>query len=121
MTDCVNCRHSNPDNATYCGNCGTKLRVLFPPFNALHSQPSGLAQHNLKAFASLILGVVGLIACLLPIMGGLITITGLMLGAIGLKSEKPGIAIAGMVLSILGLIAAAINALEGLIIGLEWF
>jgi hypothetical protein len=87
--------------------------------SAIKSQPTGLARHNHKAIASLVLGIVGLIAWYLPIVGAPVTITGLVLGALGLKSEKPGMAITGLIMSIMGLIATIINALLGALIGLS--
>jgi hypothetical protein len=65
------------------------------------------------AIASLVLGIINLCSWLLPICGGPLAITGLVLGFLGLKSSKRGMAIAGLVLSGLGLLATIVNAIAG--------
>lgn len=50
------------------------------------------------AVAALVLGIIGLIAWLLPILGYPVTIVGLVLGIKSVKSEKRGMAIAGIVM-----------------------
>lgn len=70
-----------------------------------------------KATASLVLGIIGLIAWLLPLVGFPVTIVGLIMGVNGRNSEKKGMATAGMVLSIIGLVACAINSFMGAYLG----
>jgi len=53
--------------------------------------------------ASLILGIIGLIGFLVPVIGVPITIVGLVLGVKGYKSSKKGLATAGIVLCIIGM------------------
>ncbi len=55
------------------------------------------------ATAALVLGIIGLIAWLIPLLGYPITITGLVLGIKSRKSEKRNMAIAGIVLCSIGL------------------
>ena len=49
-----------------------------------------MAKHNGKATASLVLGIISMIAWLLPLIGYPVSIVGLIMGFIGLKSEKRG-------------------------------
>ncbi|MEW6025730.1 MAG: DUF4190 domain-containing protein [Planctomycetota bacterium] len=67
--------------------------------------------------ASLVLGIIGLIAWCLPIFGLPVTITGLVLGIKGLNSSKRGMAIAGIVMSSLGLLFSLANAAWGAYLG----
>ena len=70
-----------------------------------------------KAIASLVLGIIGLIAWLIPLFGLPISIVGLILGIKDMKSHNRGLAIAGIVLCILGLVLAIINASIGAYMG----
>ncbi|MCG5547507.1 DUF4190 domain-containing protein, partial [Halorhodospira halochloris] len=70
-----------------------------------------------KAIASLVLGIVGLFAWLLPIAGLPVTIVGLVLGIKDINSSNRGMAIAGIVLCIIGLVASIINASIGFYMG----
>ncbi|MFZ5438081.1 MAG: DUF4190 domain-containing protein [Patescibacteria group bacterium] len=69
----------------------------------------GNASKNIKATISLVLGIIGLIAWLVPLIGAPITIIGLFLGIMGLKSIKRSMAIVGIVLSSIGLFATIVN------------
>ena len=70
-----------------------------------------------KALASMILGIIGLIAWLIPLIGLPITVIGLILGVKSLKSNNSGIATAGVVTSIIGLVLTIINASIGAYLG----
>jgi hypothetical protein len=67
--------------------------------------------------AALVLGITGLMAWFIPLFGFPITIVGLILGVLGQKREKKGIALAGMILSIIGLVATIINSAIGAYMG----
>ncbi len=73
--------------------------------------------NNGKATASLVLGIIGLVAWIFPLIGFPVTIVGLIMGVNGRKSEKKGIATAGLVLSIITLVACAINSFLGAYLG----
>jgi len=73
----------------------------------------GDASKNGKATTSLVLGIIGLIAWFIPLIGAPITIIGLIFGIKGLKSLKRGVAIAGIVLCSIGLFATVVNASIG--------
>lgn len=62
-----------------------------------------MAKHNGKATASLVLGIISMIAWIIPLIGYPVSIVGLIMGFIGLKSEKRGFGTAGLILSIIGL------------------
>jgi hypothetical protein len=74
-------------------------------------------QSNGKAVTSLVLGIIGMMAWLLPIIGLPITIVGLVQGIYGMRTTQRGMAIAGMILSIIGLIFTIINATIGAYMG----
>jgi len=77
----------------------------------------GDATKNGKATTGLVLGIVGLIAWFIPLVGAPITIIGLIFGIKGLKSLKRGMAIAGIVLCSIGLLASIVNASIGAYMG----
>jgi hypothetical protein len=62
-----------------------------------------------KAIASLVLGIVGIIAWIIPILGLPITIVGLVLGCKGRKSIRKKVAASGIILSIIGLVLSILN------------
>ena len=70
-----------------------------------------------KAIASLWLGLFGLIAWLLPIIGFPTTITGLVLGFKSLSGPRRGMATVGIVLCIIGLVLTTANAAIGAYLG----
>ena len=66
-----------------------------------------------QAVASLVLGLVALIAWIIPLFGMPITIIGLVLGIKSLKSTGRRMAIAGIVLCLVFLVATLINGVWG--------
>jgi hypothetical protein len=66
-----------------------------------------------KATTSLVLGIIGIFAWIIPILGLPITIVGLVFGINGLKSLKKKTAVAGIILCILFLVLSIINASIG--------
>ncbi|MCD8500930.1 MAG: hypothetical protein LRY71_03685 [Bacillaceae bacterium] len=83
-----------------------------------HEQ-NNLDEHSGKAIASLVLGLVGLLAWFIPLFGYPVTITGLVLGIKGKRSKNRGIAIAGITLSTIFLVITVINSILGVIIALS--
>lgn len=71
------------------------------------------------AITSLVLGIVGVFAWFLPICGFPVAIVGLILGILGVKSEKHGLAIAGIVLCSISLLLTIVNAIFGALIGIN--
>jgi hypothetical protein len=70
-----------------------------------------------KAVWSLCLGLFGLLAWLLPIIGLPTTITGLVLGIKSVNGPRKGMATAGIVLCIIGLLLSTGNAALGAYLG----
>lgn len=70
-----------------------------------------------KAIASLVLGIIGMVAWVIPLFGIPTTVVGLVLGIKGLKSQNKGMAVAGVTLSIIGLVASIINMSIGAYMG----
>ncbi len=75
--------------------------------------------HRGKAVAGMVLGIIGIFAWFLPFIGYPVTIVGIILSTIGLKSDKKGMAITGLVLSIIFLIATIINSVIGAMIAVN--
>ncbi len=71
---------------------------------------------NGKSNTSLILGIISLIAWLLPLVGYPISIVGLCLGISERKKEKNKSSTIGIVLSSIGLGITLINSIAGVII-----
>ena len=102
-------------NAKFCPNCGMQITMQYNPYSPYGA--GGMPEPSSKATASLVLGIIGLIAWFLPIVGFPVTIVGLVLGIKGMKSIKRDRAVAGVVLSIIGLVATVINSALGAIMG----
>ena len=65
--------------------------------------------------ASLVLGILGVVAWLLPLFGYPINIVGLILGILSKKRKMSGMATAGIILTIIGLVLTIINSVAGAI------
>lgn len=75
-----------------------------------------MSKHNSKATAALVLGIISMIAWLIPLAGFPVSIVGIIMGCFGVKSEKKTIATVGLILSIIGLVICLINSVLGAII-----
>lgn len=73
-----------------------------------YNQPIRLYDPVKKANASLVLGLVGILAWLLPTVGIIICCIGIVTGVTGMKSSQKGRATAGFVLSIIFLVFSVI-------------
>jgi hypothetical protein len=71
------------------------------------------------AVASLVLGIFSLFAWLLPVAGLPVAIVGLVLGILGRRSLRRGLAMGGIVTSSIGLGLSLINAVLGAILTLR--
>ena len=74
------------------------------------------ADRSGRATAALVLGIVGLFASLVPIIGLPVQIIGLVLGIQSRKSTKRGLAIAGIVLCSIGIVFSVLSALLGVLL-----
>lgn len=113
---CPQCDQAAAQGSRFCPACGADLVVFSPPTSPppAVANPPGTSG---KAVASLVLGVVGLIAWCVPIVGLPVTIIGVVLGSQSLNTPSRGLALAGLVLSVIGLAASAVNAVIGAYLG----
>ncbi|WP_083258872.1 hypothetical protein [Cellulosilyticum sp. I15G10I2] len=75
--------------------------------NGVEPMPIPTHSTQLNAWTSLILGIVGSLGWLVPIIGLPVTIVGTVLGAVGIKTRNArGIAIAGFVINTVFLIGS---------------
>ena len=68
-----------------------------------------------KAMVGFVLGLVGIIAWFLPIIGFPVTVLGIIFSSLGINSLNKNKAIAGLILSIIFLIITLINSFLGVI------
>ena len=68
-----------------------------------------------KAMVGFVLGLVGIIAWFLPIIGFPVTVLGIIFSSLGINSLNKNKAIAGLILSIIFLIVTLINSFLGVI------
>lgn len=68
---------------------------------------------GVKAKVGFILGLVGIVAWIIPLFGYPVTIVGIVFSCLGLKSSKKKLAVTGLVLSIIFLAATLINSVIG--------
>lgn len=71
--------------------------------------------NNGKTTTGFILGIISLIAWLIPLFGYPVTIIGIIMSAIGIKNEKKSQATIGLVLSIIGLVLTLANSIAGVL------
>ena len=75
---------------------------------SLSSAPAPANNNKGFAIASLVLGILSLCGSGIFICGGLMSVVGIVLGALGINSKGKGMAIAGIILSAVGLVLAII-------------
>ncbi|NIM93463.1 MAG: hypothetical protein GTO18_07110 [Anaerolineales bacterium] len=90
-------------------------------FEEAEVQETGIKDRMWFAIASFVIGLLCLCAWFLPICGVPASVTGIILGVVGLDSSQRGLAIAGIVLSALGFTASIINAVLGVVLELQDF
>jgi len=71
-----------------------------------------------KATAGMVLGIIGLFAWFIPLVGFPVNIVGIVMSSKGLESAIRGRATAGLVLSIIGLVLSAINSFAGVLMSM---
>jgi uncharacterized membrane protein len=79
-----------------------------PPTPAPAPAPAPVSDRRGLAIASLVLGILSLCGSWTFWCGGILSVIGIVLGALGLNSKGKGMAIAGIILSVLGLILVII-------------
>ncbi|GHT83691.1 hypothetical protein FACS1894137_05490 [Spirochaetia bacterium] len=122
MAFCVNCGTSLDEGTKFCPKCGTKIDAIPTGAQPVYQQPTspfssggtektkGKESH---AIVSLVLGLCGLIAWIIPLIGFPVTILGLIFGVFGYKTTRKNMAVAGLVLSIICLVATIVNSAIG--------
>jgi hypothetical protein len=71
------------------------------------------------AIAGFVLGLVGLVAWLVPILGLADGIVGIIMSVKGLKSEKRTFALIGLILSIVGIVASIVFWIYGIVVAMN--
>ena len=104
---CPMCAEEIAAGSLFCPLCGSSTT----------GRPAGRSASSGKAIASLVLGIIGLVAWCIPLIGLPITITGLVLGLQDWKLSRSGLALAGAILCGLGLAAGGVNAVIGAYLG----
>ena len=107
---CSKCGKYADDGAVFCSACGASLS------NQTSINMMDMTQRKEKkglAIASMVLGMVGIVAWVIPLIGFPITIVGLVLGIVGLRKDGKGFAIAGLVLSTIFLVLTTANSAIG--------
>jgi hypothetical protein len=69
---------------------------------------------NWAAITALVIGCVNILSWCIPLCGCPCGIAGIVFGAIGLKSNKKGFAIAGIILSAISILFTLGNAIAGI-------
>jgi Domain of unknown function (DUF4190) len=72
-----------------------------------HAAPVGSSRGSGRATASLVLGIISVLACLIPIAAWIIGVIAIVLGATARSDARPGRgqATAGLVLGVIGILA----------------
>ena len=107
---CTNCGKKITENQDICLNCGQRLND--------NTNEYLVEKADKQATTGMVLGLVSIIAWLIPLVGYPISICGIVFSAKGLKSKNgKGKATAGLVLSIIFLCFTVFNSIWGAIIG----
>jgi len=105
----------------YCSSCGKTINreAATCPFCGVSqgSAASGTGDKKGPAIAALVLGINSLWTFLFPFLGFPVSVVGVIMGIVGYKSSKRGMALAGIILSIIGFVATIINMAVGATLG----
>lgn len=124
--NCTRCGKEIPTDALFCGSCGEKVIVQTVPTNQVpnptitpgvipvnqvpNPTPNVVVPVNEEkltikgngtAIASFVLSMLGLVGSLIPILGLIIGILSIIFGATSLKSQRKGLAKAGLIIGII--------------------
>ncbi|OFW77307.1 MAG: hypothetical protein A2201_10590 [Alicyclobacillus sp. RIFOXYA1_FULL_53_8] len=70
-----------------------------------------------RAKIGLVLGIIGMIAWFIPIIGLPVNIVGIVFASLGMNSNPRRKAITGLTLSIIGVVLSLLNAVVGAVLG----
>ena len=111
---CTNCGKELGEGQDICLNCGVQVKKDVTVNN-------GTSDSKTKcAVAGFILGLVSILAWILPLFGYPVTICGIVFSSKGLKSSKKTMAIIGLIFSIIFLVVTLINSILGVILNLSY-
>lgn len=115
---CTKCGIRMDDNDMVCPECGMQQGGYASPQEMQSIDGMRPQESNGKSVASLVLGIVGVIAWCLPILGLPVGVIGLIMGIQEYnRSNAKGMAMAGIVLSIICLVLTIINSSIGAYMG----
>ena len=136
LIKCPECGKEVSDKAKTCVNCGISLNNIICPecgnlmegntcqncgYQSISESNDGSnTSNNNSALVGMILGLVSIIAWLIPLLGYPCTIVGIIFSTKGLNTNKRGMAIAGLVLSIIFLIFTFINSIAGAVMNTQY-
>lgn len=92
---------------------GNAVGLFFDSVGEKNTDFGVLPEKTSMAAASLILGIIGLVAWFIPLAGLPVTITGFILGRKARLSPQRGLALSGMGLSLIGLLLSNVNGYFG--------
>jgi hypothetical protein len=129
MAVCPNCKTNNLGYANFCANCGAKMPdapaipgAAVPLVMTAEPVKKGNPQHDAKATGGLILGISSIVFCWLGLISLAISVVGIVMSSLGLKSQKSRMAAGGLVMSIIGLILWIVVIIIGIsLLTGEWF
>ncbi len=117
---CGKCGSAIPDGNTFCSQCGTPIpnssdqplvqsaaQPVQPVPVVMMTQAAPIKRTNGVAIAGFVLGIFATLFCIVPGLGMILGIVGLILSIIGITKKKScgsggGLAITGLILSIIG-------------------
>ena len=107
---CTNCGNELDENADVCVKCGVYVKK---------SGAGNTDSVEKSANNGFVLGLVSIVACIIPLFGYPVTICGIIFSSKGMKSNTNKTkAIVGLVLSIIFLVVTLINSAVGVLINL---
>ena len=101
----------------FCTSCGktVKKEASTCPFCGVSQGITTLVMKDKKgaAIASLVLGINSVWAWFIPLIGFPVSVVGILMGIVGLKSSKKRLALAGLILAVIGFVATTVNSAIG--------
>lgn len=91
-----------------------------PPVQGYYPPQQAPDSRGGMAITGLVLGIISLLAWLIPCLGALVSIPGIIFAALGMKSiRRKTMATWGLVLSIIGIVLSLGNAILGIILAMH--